>query len=171
MYAVCWPLATCQLNLNLMELDNTKETNGSTPRKRENGLHLSPVSPDASGIGLPYAPVDWPEKGDLWTWKVGRRIAITGHFLDRYLYPPKHLHKPENSGKKRAFASKLSLERYVKTGFPGADINAFFASFSWKIPAKKHLFTNGQPQITVFFSFLFVPSILTAHFSYLFIDL
>lgn len=126
-----------------MELGNTKETNGSTPRKRENGLHLRPVSPEASGVGLPYAPVDWPKKGDVWTWKVGRRVAITGHFLDRYLYLPKRLHnKLENPGQKRAFASKLSVERFVKVAFPGADINAFFASFSWKIPAKKHSLTN-----------------------------
>ncbi|XWS39298.1 hypothetical protein CRYUN_Cryun18bG0039300 [Craigia yunnanensis] len=126
-----------------MELDNTKEANGSTPRKRENGLHLRPVSPEASGVGLPYAPVDWPKRGDVWTWKVGRRVAITGHFLDRYLYPPKRLHKLENSGKKRGLASKLSVERYVKTAFPGADNNAFFASFSWKVPEKKHSLTNG----------------------------
>ncbi|XVF28831.1 hypothetical protein REPUB_Repub15cG0065900 [Reevesia pubescens] len=125
-----------------MELDNTKETNGSTPRKRENGLHLRPVSPEASGEGLPYAPEDWPRKGDVWTWKVGRRVAITGHFLDRYLYPPKRLHKLVNSGEKRGLPSKLSVERYVKAVFPGADINAFFASFSWKIPAKKHSLTN-----------------------------
>ncbi|KAK6254935.1 hypothetical protein SCA6_016240 [Theobroma cacao] len=126
-----------------MELDNTKETNRSTPRKRENGLHLKPVSPEASGVGLPYAPVDWPKKGDVWSWKVGRRVAITGHFLDRYLYPPKRLHKLDNSTRrKRGLASKLSVERFLQTALPGADISAFFASFSWKVPAKKHSLTN-----------------------------
>ncbi|MBA0799977.1 hypothetical protein Gohar_010454 [Gossypium harknessii] len=130
------------LNLNLMEIDDTKENNGSTPRRRENSLHLSPVLPEASGFGLPYAPVDWPKKGDIWAWKVGRRVAITGHFLDRYLYPPKRLQKLVDSGRKRGLASKLSVERYVKLAFPDADINAFFASFSWKIPAMKHSLTN-----------------------------
>lgn len=138
------------LNLNLMEIDDTKENNGSTPRRRENGLHLSPVLPEASGFGLPYAPVDWPKKGDIWSWKVGRRVAITGHFLDRYLYPPKRIQKLVDSGRKRGLASKLSVERYVKLAFPDADINAFFASFSWKIPAMKQSLTNGQPQITLF---------------------
>ncbi|XP_022738899.1 protein OBERON 2-like [Durio zibethinus] len=132
-----------------MELDNTKETNGTTPRKRENGLRLRPVLPDASGVGLPYAPVDWPKKGDVWTWKVGRRVAITGHFLDRYLYPPKRLHNLLNSGRKRGLASKLSVERYVQMAFPDADINAFFASFIWKIPAKKHSLTNVARAIFV----------------------
>ncbi|KAE8686733.1 hypothetical protein F3Y22_tig00111028pilonHSYRG00027 [Hibiscus syriacus] len=94
-----------------MELDNTKENKVSTPRRRENGLHLSPVLPDTSGLGLPYAPEDWPNKGDIWTWKVGRRVAITGHFLDRYLYPPKRLQKVLDSGRKRGLASKLSVER------------------------------------------------------------
>lgn len=125
-----------------MEIDDTKENNGSTPRRRENSLHLSPVLPEASGFGLPYAPVDWPKKGDIWAWKVGRRVAITGHFLDRYLYPPKRLQKLVDSGRKRGLASKLSVERYVKLAFPDADINAFFASFSWKIPAMKHSLTN-----------------------------
>ncbi|KAH1091348.1 hypothetical protein J1N35_018605 [Gossypium stocksii] len=125
-----------------MEIDDTKENNGSTPRRRENSLQLSPVLPEASGFGLPYAPVDWPKKGDIWAWKVGRRVAITGHFLDRYLYPPKRLQKLVDSGRKRGLASKLSVERYVKLAFPDADINAFFASFSWKIPAMKHSLTN-----------------------------
>ncbi|XVE65992.1 hypothetical protein DITRI_Ditri08aG0045500 [Diplodiscus trichospermus] len=125
-----------------MDLDNTKETNGSRPTEREADLHLIPVSPEASGVGLPYASVDWPEKGDVWTWKVGRRVTITGHFLDRYLYPPNRLRPLVNSGRKRGFDSKLSVERSVKAAFPDADIKAFFASFSWKIPAKKHSLTN-----------------------------
>ncbi|XP_039015627.1 uncharacterized protein LOC120146026, partial [Hibiscus syriacus] len=131
-----------------MELDNTKENSVSTPRRRENGLHLSPVSPDAS-LGLLYAPEDWPNKGDIWTWKVGRRVAITGHFLDRYLYPPKRLQKLLDSGRKRGLANKLSVERYVKMVLPGADINAFFASFRWKIPAKKHSLTNVAQAFSV----------------------
>ncbi|KAK9003750.1 hypothetical protein V6N11_018649 [Hibiscus sabdariffa] len=137
------------LNLNLMELDSTKENNVSTASRRENGLHLDPVSPDASGLGLPYAPEDWPKKGDIWTWKVGRRVAITGHFLDRYLYPPKRLQKLVDPGRRRGLPSKLSVERYIKMVFPDADINAFFASFCWKIPAKKHSLTKVVQSFSV----------------------
>lgn len=125
-----------------MEID--KESNGNTPTTRENGSHLRPVAPEESGEGFPYAPVDWPKPGDIWKWRVGRRVAFNGHFLDRYLYPPRRLGRPENlPGSKRGFASKLSVERYIRTKFPDANVEAFFASFSWKIPSKVAP-TNGQ---------------------------
>ncbi|KAH7573799.1 hypothetical protein JRO89_XS03G0208700 [Xanthoceras sorbifolium] len=108
-----------------------------------NGIHLTPVLPDASGRGLPYAPMNWPNPGDNWSWRVGRRVASTGHYLDRYLYLPKHLPRLESSkSRKGGFASKLSVERYIRTTFPDANVDAFFASFSWKIPAKQ-LSVNG----------------------------
>lgn len=132
-----------------MEID--KDSNGSMPGTRQSGLHLRPVAPEESGEGLPYAPVNWPNPGDIWTWRVGRRVANNGHYLDRYLYLPNRLCHLENSTrKKHGFASKLSVERYIRTAFPGADIGAFFASFSWKIPAH-HSSTNGQ-----FYSILFL---------------
>ncbi|XP_028098329.1 uncharacterized protein LOC114298033 [Camellia sinensis] len=118
-----------------MEIDNPIESNGSTAGVKENGLRLYPVSATDSGEGLPYAPEDWPNPGDVWSWKVGKRVAHSGCFLDRYLYLPKRLQEPMR--KRGGFASKLSVEHFVRASFPGADVDAFFASFSWKIPAKK----------------------------------
>ncbi|CAK7327068.1 unnamed protein product [Dovyalis caffra] len=125
-----------ELKMELMEID--KESNRSTPRATENILSLRPVAPDECGEGLPYAPEDWPNPGDTWTWRVGRRVAITGHYLDRYLYLPSRLcHLENTTRKKHGFASKLSVERYIRSVFPNADIGKFFASFSWKIPSKQ----------------------------------
>lgn len=117
--------------------DNPAANNRSTPEYKENGLHLYPVSPNDSGEGLPYAPEDWPNPGDKWRWKAGKRIAASGYFMDRYLYLPSSLGKVGKPGQKRNFASKLSVEQYVQAMFPGTDVNAFFASFSWKIPSKQ----------------------------------
>ncbi|KAG5219253.1 DNA ligase [Salix suchowensis] len=73
------------------------------------------VMPGESGEGLPFAPTDWPNPGDNWEWKVGRRPS---------------------GRKKQMFASKPALENYIRSAFPDADVDAFFASFTWKIPAK-----------------------------------
>ncbi|KAK1592287.1 hypothetical protein Q3G72_022466 [Acer saccharum] len=138
----------CWLEMELMEVDGTNESTETMPKinGNGNGIYLPPVSPESYGDGLPYAPINWPKPGDNWRWKVGRRVAITGHFLDRYLYLPNTLRRLDNAISKRsAFASKSSLEKYIKTAFPNADIDAFFASFSWKIPAKQ-LPVNGEEQ-------------------------
>lgn len=127
-----------------METKVLEDTNGCTPRAKKNELILRPVSQDESGEGLPYAPENWPNPGDNWSWRVGKRVAITGHFLDRYLYSPRGIGTSENSARKgHGFASKLSVERYIQSEFPNADIDAFFASFSWKIPAKKSSLAQG----------------------------
>lgn len=127
-----------------MEPEVLEDINGSTPRVNKNGLILRPVSQDEAGEGLPYAPENWPNPGDIWSWRVGKRVAITGHFLDRYLYLPRGFSVPENSSRKgQGFASKLSVERYIQSVFPNADVDAFFASFSWKIPAKKSSLAQG----------------------------
>ncbi|XP_038897148.1 protein OBERON 2-like isoform X2 [Benincasa hispida] len=127
-----------------VEIVVLEDTNGFKPRADKNELNLRPVSQDESGEGLPYAPENWPNPGDNWSWRVGKRVAITGHFLDRYLYSPRGIGNSENSARKgHAFASKLSVERYIQSEFPNADIDAFFASFSWKIPAKKSSLAQG----------------------------
>lgn len=111
--------------------------------------NLRPVAPEEYGMGYPYAPENWPQKGDIWGWRTGRRIvANRTHFQDRYLYLPERLIRelkekkkdnPESASKslrmQHIFASKLAVERYIKNNFPDADVDAFFASFSWKIPA------------------------------------
>lgn len=127
-----------------METEVLEDINGSTHRVNKSDLILRPVSQDESGEGLPYAPENWPNPGDNWTWRVGKRVAITGHFLDRYLYPPRNITLPENSTRRgQGFASKLSVERFIQSEFPNADVDAFFASFSWKIPATKSSFAQG----------------------------
>ncbi|KDP40186.1 hypothetical protein JCGZ_02184 [Jatropha curcas] len=104
------------------------EINGSINQAEENNL-LWPVLPGESGEGLPYAPIDWPYPGDIWTWRVGRRFNSSGYFQDRFLYLPKRLGK-------QSFASKNAVANYISKEFPDADIDSFFASFAWKIPAK-----------------------------------
>lgn len=122
-----------------MEIDHEERSGGSTEIK-ENGIHLYPVSANEAGEGFPYAPVDWPCPGDTWSWKVGKRTSVGGYFLDRYLYLPKRF---QSLPKGRGFASKLSVEQYVRT-FPDADVKAFFASFSWKIPCRNLSKVKGK---------------------------
>ncbi|KAK1592481.1 hypothetical protein Q3G72_025646 [Acer saccharum] len=134
----------CWLEMELMEVDGTNESSETMPKINGNGIHLPEVSPKSSGYGLPYAPINWPNPGDNRRWKVGKRVAIKGHFVDRYLYLPKRLSRDESSTVERgAFASKHKVESYIREAFPNADINAFFASFSWKIPVKQ-LSVNGN---------------------------
>jgi hypothetical protein len=97
-----------------MEIDISDESNRSSPSTEENGSHLRLVQPDESGDGLPYAPENWPNPGDIWTWRVGKRVASTGHYLDRYLYLPSSLcHSDYSTRKKNGFASKLSVENDI----------------------------------------------------------
>jgi hypothetical protein len=85
----------------------------------------------SSGEGLPYAPENWPNPGDKWSWRVGKKVKNNGYYSDRFLYLPKSLIGFNTP--KQPFGSKPSVERYIAENFPGADINAFFASFTWEI--------------------------------------
>ncbi|XP_021763196.1 uncharacterized protein LOC110727911 isoform X1 [Chenopodium quinoa] len=119
----------------LMDVDIADASNGCMTEIRENGLLLWPVLPQEGGEGLPYAPVNWPSPGDIWGWRVGKRVAASGYYLDRYLYLPLRFQKSRR--KRDGFASKLSVEQYVRARFPGSNVNAFFSSFSWKIPSNQ----------------------------------
>lgn len=134
-----------------MEIDTPNGRREGILRVNGNDIPLTPVAPNTYGKGLPYAPVDWPEPGDIWGWKVGKRVASSGHFLDRYLYLPPRLSREDNPScsRRHAFASKLAVERFIRGAFPRADIKAFFALFSWKIPSGIPLAVNGQCYITV----------------------
>ncbi|KAM7277985.1 hypothetical protein ACFE04_005119 [Oxalis oulophora] len=101
------------------------------------GLRRKPIIAEEYGEGLPYAPINWPDPGDNWGWKVGRRIAAQGHYLDRYLYPPKRFCKSSSEVRKNRprLPSKLAVVRFIEEKFPSADTESFFASFTWKIPA------------------------------------
>ncbi|KAK4370519.1 hypothetical protein RND71_009994 [Anisodus tanguticus] len=118
------------------EIDTLVASNGNTSTINETGFHLYPVSANDYGEGLPYAPEDWPNAGDKWGWRAGKRATTSGYFRDRHLYLPKHYHVPKD-GKKNAFRSRLSVEQYLQSEFPSMDINKFFASFSWMIPSKQ----------------------------------
>uniref|UniRef100_A0A7N0TF35 Oberon PHD finger domain-containing protein n=1 Tax=Kalanchoe fedtschenkoi TaxID=63787 RepID=A0A7N0TF35_KALFE len=121
-----------------MEVEDSEPKNVEIPTVALNGVVLPPVGRNESGIGYPYAPENWPETGDNWRWKVGSRITKREHHIDRYLYAPKRLPKP------RLFASKASIERYVRKEFPGTDVDAFFAMFTWNIPATKAIGSNAD---------------------------
>ncbi|KAJ0245020.1 hypothetical protein HA466_0185220 [Hirschfeldia incana] len=126
-------------SLQIIIMDTTDTTEQSNRNVEHHPrLHLRPVRPMESGVGLPYAPENFPNPGDTWRWKAGPRITGKGTFLDRYLYPPKHLpglSNTETMRKGSAFRSRLSLERYIRLAFPDADLRKFFASFSWAIPS------------------------------------
>ncbi|KAG0487297.1 hypothetical protein HPP92_009392 [Vanilla planifolia] len=110
-------------------------SNGNIKSSQKQFLDPKPVPSGSSGVGLPYAPEDWPHPGDKWFWKVGSRKYASGHFIDRFIRPPKHL--PRASGSSRPWIhSKLSLKQYLQKEFPQTDVNAIFDSFIWKIPAE-----------------------------------
>ncbi|GKD00371.1 hypothetical protein Tco_1170645 [Tanacetum coccineum] len=124
-----------------MEIDPPHESDGSTTESKESETCVA--ADMESGIGLPYAPENFPQPGDTWSWKVGKRIASKGHFLDRYLYIPDRLYQELRSANLislrncRGFASKKAVERFLMEAFPGMDMKAFFSSFKWKIPSGK----------------------------------
>ncbi|XP_044485847.1 uncharacterized protein LOC123211289 [Mangifera indica] len=109
--------------------------NVDKPEEFSSGVEENdPVPALQSGEGLPYAPINWPKPGDIWGWRVGRRFNTEGYYIDRYLYLPSSLHKPTVS---KQLSSKLAVDRYIQSEFPDADIEEFWASFSWKVPALK----------------------------------
>ncbi|KAF3646179.1 hypothetical protein FXO38_14813 [Capsicum annuum] len=116
--------------------------NGNTCRINGTGIQLYPVSPNDFGEGLPYAPVDWPNAGDKWGWRAGKRATSLGTFKDRYLYLPKSL-QGQKDGKNNAFRSKVSVKQYLQSQYPSLDINQFFASFSWMIPSNESPSSKG----------------------------
>ncbi|KAI7728244.1 hypothetical protein M8C21_019027 [Ambrosia artemisiifolia] len=125
-----------------MEIDPPHESDGSTTGSKESEVNL--VCDHDSGVGLPYAPEDFPAPGDKWKWKVGKRLAVAGHFMDRYLYLPDRLYNEFKSvssactsNMKCGFNSKAAVKRFLSEEFPDIDIKAFFASFTWRIPAGK----------------------------------
>jgi len=107
---------------------------------------VAPVAPEQFGEGLPYAPENFPNPGDIWRWKSGKRISNNGNYRDRYLYVPHRL-AAANRTSDRIFKSKLSVERYVKEKFPDVNITEFFDSFTWSIP-------SGLPGLFCCFSYI-----------------
>ncbi|KAL3727216.1 hypothetical protein ACJRO7_032031 [Eucalyptus globulus] len=136
----------CQMLQECTETNITDESSGNVSTAKE----LLPILCE-SGEGLPYAPEDFPLPGDKWRWRVGKRVAVSGDYKDRYLYLPKRLQCQDQS-LRRPFASKLSVERYIRTTFPNVDVDAFFNSFSWKVPSKNLLSPSGVMERRPFFT-------------------
>lgn len=118
--------------------------NEDTKMKQRSDLVAMPVSIGASGTGSPYAPEDWPLPGDKWRWKVGRRLSITGYYTDRILVPPSRYERSKLPGGRFCLTSKKIAEKFIRKEFPNVDMDAFFASFIWKIPSPKVISYKGQ---------------------------
>ncbi|KAL3648967.1 hypothetical protein CASFOL_005370 [Castilleja foliolosa] len=116
-----------------MEIAVSEYTNGSSHEIEKTGNPLTHVLPKATGEGLPYAPADFPDPGDVWTWKVGNKIK-SGFYTHRFLFVPKRLQK--SPSRKIWLGSKKAIIHYLQSEFPDVDIDKFFASFTWEIPAK-----------------------------------
>ncbi|XP_074569086.1 uncharacterized protein LOC141825600 isoform X2 [Curcuma longa] len=119
-------MGTKSVDVDLSDVSQSK------PEIKENRLVPIPVAGGSSGMGLPYAPEDWPCPGDLWRWKVGNRKCVSGHWLDRSVCAPPSC--PKSRGKKPVFQSRLSLEEYIRKEFPQVDVDSFFSSFIWRVP-------------------------------------
>lgn len=117
-----------------IDVDSSDCSNSNTRASMEKPLVATPVDGGSSGRGLPYAPEGWPRPGDVWIWKVGRRATVSGYWHDKSLYPPRHLKNLPAP----VFHSRLSLEQYIRKEYPEANVDAFFASFIWKVPAAGH---------------------------------
>ncbi|WOK95625.1 hypothetical protein Cni_G04332 [Canna indica] len=143
-----------------MEVDSSNGNNSHTSSLNEKLLVAIPTVANSSGLGLPYAPEDWPSPGDKWRWKVGRRKLPSGYWHDRYLYAPPSCPKPD--GSKQALTSKAAIKEYIRKGFPhmDVDVDAFLSSFIWKIPcaldtppkdtaSNIHNYTNSRCSSTI----------------------
>ncbi|KAK9933297.1 hypothetical protein M0R45_020498 [Rubus argutus] len=100
--------------------------------------------------------VDIHDESDGSTPRTNEMACLSGE-LGR-MSPVKSLcHGGNSSRKKYGFASKLAVERYIQSTFPGTNLDAFFASFSWKIPAEMSLLENGVVKLKYVRLFLPIP--------------
>ncbi|KAG4983123.1 uncharacterized protein LOC114370895 [Glycine soja] len=120
--------------------DTPIDSNACKDVTKEKTFDLQPVSPFSSGVGLPYAPEGWPNPGDVWGWKVAKRMNNSGYFTDRFLTLPRSL---EKSRRKAEFRSKADISRYLQSNYPDMKIEAFFALFSWQIPSTQQTPTKA----------------------------
>ncbi|MQM05374.1 hypothetical protein Taro_038183 [Colocasia esculenta] len=146
---VCFPCGMVLMDRADRAMDSTDKadravdpgcsgSNNYEPISIKEPLVPVPVSAGSSGEGLPYAPEDWPSPGDVWGWKVGRRVSSSGYWVDRCLRPPHRFLKDNGLGSKHGFYSRVLVEQFVRKQFPEADVKAFFDSFIWKIPSVNH---------------------------------
>ncbi|KAK9009550.1 hypothetical protein V6N11_036082 [Hibiscus sabdariffa] len=135
----------CEPKHKLPGNDNYNGGNHCAPVTNESNS-LPRVPPGSSGEGLPYAPIHWPNVGDIWSWRVGRKVNSYGFYSDRFLKVPESLRKPNAP---KIFSSKPAIERFLQSNFPDADVNGFFASFIWKIPAVVSLPYPSSPTPSV----------------------
>ena len=104
------------------------------PAPVPDSIPREPVSVGGRGEGWPYAPEGWPNADDKWGWRVGKRSASNGLWIDRYITLPKSLAK----GRKVVeFASRKGLIEFLKHNFPHMNADSIFKAFDWKVPAVK----------------------------------
>lgn len=132
---------SCKEENKSLENDATIESNAGKDLTKEKTFDFQSVSSFSSCEGLPYAPKGWPNHGDIWGRKVGRRTNKAGYFHDRYLCLSRSLQS--SSRKTRSFQSKLAVKWYIEPDFPNMKIEEFFALFSWKVPTTKRTRTKG----------------------------
>ncbi|KAK6786926.1 hypothetical protein RDI58_015451 [Solanum bulbocastanum] len=99
------------------------EYNGSASRINDIGLQVYPVSEYDSGEGLPYSPVDWPNAGDKWGWRAGKKATGLGTYKDKYLHLPKRFQALKD-GKKYVFRSKISVKKYLQSEYLDIDFDS-----------------------------------------------
>ncbi|KAK7407507.1 hypothetical protein VNO78_09460 [Psophocarpus tetragonolobus] len=137
----------CQYEKKSLENDAPIESNACKDVTNNITFDLQPVSPFSSGEGLPYAPEGWPNPGDVWSWKVGRRMNKDGYFCDRFLFLPRSL----QSSTRRAgtLQSKPEVMRYLESNFPDMKIEKFFALFSWWVPSTMQTPRKAQRSLSI----------------------
>ncbi|KOM27633.1 hypothetical protein LR48_Vigan442s006900 [Vigna angularis] len=104
---------------------------------------MADVREQISGEGGPYAPVNWPEEGDVWRWKTGTKVTSSGkYYKHRSLHLPPRLfaileeeERREKTSLTKVFKSKVTFTRYIERYFPDTDPISVLDSFTWNIPA------------------------------------
>ncbi|TMW83303.1 hypothetical protein EJD97_002190 [Solanum chilense] len=80
----------------------------------EIGLELYPDFESYYGVGLPYDPIDFPNAGDKWGRRAGKRVSSSGTFRYRYLYLMKKFKAPKSVQKNDFRSSDYDGYSYVR---------------------------------------------------------
>ncbi|KAL0376630.1 UNVERIFIED_CONTAM: hypothetical protein Scaly_0780600 [Sesamum calycinum] len=105
-------------------------------------LYLLDPLEHANSTGIMDVDVsDSANGGSNWMSKDGSFLrppvsaCVSGYYTHRFLIAPKRLQKSPT--RKLWLGSKPSIIRFLQSEFAEADIDTFFASFTWEIPAER----------------------------------